>query len=362
MKSFFELPVKLLRIEDMTLPSKTLLYRSRADSFTGLAELAESLGRPLEPMLRRHGFTPETLKDPEAIISYTDLCSLIETCAVEWNCPDFGLRLARIQNLNILGPVGLVARLCDTVGEALLAMADRMAIHSTGFDALLDPGDAQRGRAASITYAPKPGSGAGAQMVELGVGITKNVLATASGVPNFKPWRVGFQHAAPADTEPANRFFGGPVSYGEATNTLYFDPGVLALPTAIRDKVYEPIIRAYLEQMKPRIEQDIVATTRELIGKLLATGRCSREAIAECLHLHPRTLQRRLAEHGVTFNELLDDYRKTLALDLLKQRGMPLVRIADTLGYADQSSFHQAFKRWTDTSPIKLRKTSADQR
>lgn len=342
----------------MRLTSKFPLYRSRADSFTGLAELAGSLGRELEPMLRRHGFTLDTLKDAEAIISYTDLCRLIEACAVEWNCPDFGLRLARIQNLNILGPVGLVARLSDTLGEALMAMVDRMAIHSTGYDTILEPGDMLRKRPASVTYTPKPGSGAGPQMVELGLGVAKNVLATAAGLPNFKPWRVAFQHQAPTDPAYASRYFGAPVSYGEASNTLYFDPALLALPTAIRDKVYEPIIRAYLAQMKPQIEQDIVASTRDLIGKMLATGRCSREAVADCLHLHPRTLQRRLAEHDVTFNQLLDDYRKALALDLLDRGAMPLVRIADTLGYADQSSFHQAFKRWTQTSPIKLRKQS----
>lgn len=341
--------------------AKTLkppLYQSRADSFTGLAELADALGRPLEPMLRRHGFTLDTLKDPEAIISYADLCRLFEACAIEWDCPDFGLRLARVQNLNILGPVGLVARLSDTVGEALTAMADRMAIHSTGYEATLDAGDVVKQRPACITYAPKPGSGAGAQMVELALGIGKNVLATATGLPRFKPWRVSFQHAAPLDCKPARLFFGAPVSYQEDRNALYFDPAILAQPTAIRDKTYEPIIRAYLEQIKPKTEQDIVSTTRELIGKMLATGRCSRETVAACMHLHPRTLQRRLSKQGASFNALLDDYRKTLALDLLNRGTMPLVRIADTLGYADQSSFHQAFKRWTQTSPVKLRNQS----
>jgi len=108
--------------------------------------------------------------------------------------------------------------------------------------------------------------------------------------------------------------------------------------------------------MQPRLERDIVATTRQLIGKMLGTGRCSRELVADCLHLHPRTYQRRLQDAGVTFNQLLDDYRKSLATELLSREGMPLVQIADVLGYADQSSFHQAFRRWSGTTPLKFRR------
>jgi AraC-like DNA-binding protein len=47
----------------------------------------------------------------------------------------------------------------------------------------------------------------------------------------------------------------------------------------------------------------------------------------------------------------LDDYRKALALDLVAHRSMPLIKIADALGYADQSTFNQAFRRWTGTTP-----------
>ncbi len=348
----------LLRIGDMKLSSSTAEYHSRAESFTGLREMADSLGRPLEPVLRRHGFTVDVLTDPEAIISYNALCRLLETCADEWDCPDFGLRLAKLQNLNILGPVGLIARLSDTVGEALKALSSRMAIHSNGFTVSLDEGNPKTGTPASITYTPKPRSGSGRQIVELSVGISKNILAMAAGMDSFKPVRVGFQHPAPADPAPAKRFFGGPVYYGEASNSLYFDPAILRMPTAIRDTAYAPLIRAYFDQLKPQIEDDIVSLTRRLIEKMLATGRCSREFIADCLHLHPRTLQRRLSDEGVTFNQLLDDYRKSLALDLVSHGNASLTQVADTLGYADQSSFHQAFRRWTKTTPMKFRNSA----
>lgn len=352
---------KLFSIRDMrrilTLPD----YHSRAESLYGIVETATALGHEpqLDAMLKRHGFSRSLLAEPESRISYPALCQLLETCASEWDCADFGLRMARIQNLNILGPVGLVARLSDTVGEALKALADRMSIHSTGYTASLDEGDAGKGRPASISYLPKPNSHAGRQMQEMSLGIARNILAIASGQTDFNPLGVDFRHPAPADPEPAREFFAAPVRYAKPGNTLYFDPTLLALPTAIRDTAYAPIIRAYLEQIRPSAEKDILASTRQLISKLLATGRCSRESVADCLHLHPRTFQRRLSDAGVTFNQLLDDYRKSLAMDLLTRQDMPLVQVADVLGYADQSTFNQAFRRWTNSTPLSYRKLKA---
>ncbi|MBF7729107.1 AraC family transcriptional regulator [Pseudomonas sp. N040] len=332
-------------------------YHSRAESLYGIVEVAVALGREpqLDAMLQRHGFSRGLLADPESRISFNALCQLHEDCAAEWDCADFGLRLARIQNLNILGPVGLVARLSDNVGAALKALADRMSIHSTGYTASLDEGDSAKGRPASISFLPRPGSQSGRQIQELSLGIARNILVIATGQADFRPLRVDFQHPPPADPEPARQFFAAPVNYARPGNTLYFDPALLALPTAIRDTAYAPIINAYLEQIRPSVEKDILASTRQLIGKLLATGRCSREHVADCLHLHPRTFQRRLSDAGVTFNQLLDDYRKTLAMDLLTQQDLPLIQVADVLGYADQSTFNQAFRRWTSSTPMKFR-------
>ncbi len=58
----------------------------------------------------------------------------------------------------------------------------------------------------------------------------------------------------------------------------------------------------------------------------------------------------------MTFNQLLDDYRKNLVMELLTRQDMPLVQVADVLGYAAQSTFNRAFRRWTCSTPMKFRK------
>jgi methylphosphotriester-DNA--protein-cysteine methyltransferase len=71
-----------------------------------------------------------------------------------------------------------------------------------------------------------------------------------------------------------------------------------------------------------------------------------------------RTLQRRLGEEGVTFQELLADVREGLARHYLTQSTLSLTEIAFLLGYDDPNSFHRAFNRWTGHTPLGVRDTA----
>jgi len=70
-----------------------------------------------------------------------------------------------------------------------------------------------------------------------------------------------------------------------------------------------------------------------------------------------RTLQRRLREEGTSFAELLDEVRKNLALRYLADARYEAADAAFLLGYAELSTFHRAFRRWTGTSPGEWRRT-----
>jgi AraC-like DNA-binding protein len=64
-----------------------------------------------------------------------------------------------------------------------------------------------------------------------------------------------------------------------------------------------------------------------------------------------RTLQRRLKDAGVSYNDLQNDVRKTLALNLLENETLALAQIAFSLGYSEVSAFNHAFRRWVVRSP-----------
>lgn len=104
-----------------------MLELIRASALQGFPELVCSLGGDPTSLLAAHGIRPEVVGDLEAYIEYRAVAGVVERAAAVLDCPDFGLRLSTHQGLEILGPVALIARHAQTVGEGLaLALLDQV--------------------------------------------------------------------------------------------------------------------------------------------------------------------------------------------------------------------------------------------
>ncbi|KAF0804759.1 AraC family transcriptional regulator [Alcanivorax xiamenensis] len=79
------------------------------------------------------------------------------------------------------------------------------------------------------------------------------------------------------------------------------------------------------------------------------------EEVASELHMSSRTLKRKLQQLGTSYQTLLDDLRKGLAVEYLSQSRRSVDDIAAALGYSDASNFARAFRRWTGKSPSDYR-------
>ena len=77
----------------------------------------------------------------------------------------------------------------------------------------------------------------------------------------------------------------------------------------------------------------------------------SLEAIAANFNTSPRSLQRRLQEEGLTYQQVADSIRKSLAIHFLQSGQHPVKEVSYILGYNELSAFSRAFKRWTGTTP-----------
>jgi AraC-like DNA-binding protein len=78
-------------------------------------------------------------------------------------------------------------------------------------------------------------------------------------------------------------------------------------------------------------------------------------AIARELHVSPRTLKRKLADHGTSFSAIRDDVRLQRALLLLDDRTLSVGEIATRLGYSELPNFTRAFRKWTGRTPVSYR-------
>ncbi|MGA9526123.1 MAG: helix-turn-helix transcriptional regulator, partial [Myxococcaceae bacterium] len=101
---------------------------------------------------------------------------------------------------------------------------------------------------------------------------------------------------------------------------------------------------------------DFVLQVRQRVTSALSGGEPTLEAIASQLAITPRTLQRRLKEHGTTYQLLLEELRRELALRYLRDHGLEISEVAFLLGFSEPSAFHRAFRRWTGTTPLSFRR------
>ena len=81
------------------------------------------------------------------------------------------------------------------------------------------------------------------------------------------------------------------------------------------------------------------------------------EEIAANFNTSSRSLQRKLQDEGVTYQQLADSIRKSLALNYLESGKYPIKEISYLLGYNELSAFSRAFKRWTGTTPVTYQKS-----
>ena len=73
--------------------------------------------------------------------------------------------------------------------------------------------------------------------------------------------------------------------------------------------------------------------------------------IAELLGISPRTLQRRLADEGTSYSEVVQRVRYNIAAEMLRDSHMRVIDVANALGYEDASNFSRFFRRVASITP-----------
>lgn len=169
---------------------------------------------------------------------------------------------------------------------------------------------------------------------------------------DWAPREVCFRHPAPPDVSEHRRIFRCPLRFEHPRNEVRLDPAILALPFPS----FAPDLGTYLSR---RAEQLLSATgqrtlldeLRRAVREALPSGRPELSTVARRLGQSARSLQRRLAEEGTNYAELVDEVRRELALELVADRRVSVEEVGCLLGFADARGFRRAFERWTGRSP-----------
>lgn len=327
----------------------------RCASLIGLDALLARRGIALEPVCAAIGVDPALLAQPDARLPVRQFVDLLEHAARVSGDENIGLRLGCSQDPSSFGPLADAIVHATDVAGAVANVARYFHVHQEGAGLELRI----EGRHALIAYSIRaPEILDYRQDAELSIAKMMNFTRILLGNRAWTPHAIYFEHPEPRDSSEQRRVFGAPVYFSQPCNAMVAPRELLSQRLAGDDQARLEQLRHLAESLAaPSAPADeLLALVRQQILRRLRAGSVSIQAVAAALDLSERTLQRRLGESGVTFNELVEGMRLELSRRYLRQDHLSLTEIGYLLGYSELSAFSRAFRRWTGISPIEFRR------
>lgn len=322
-----------------------------------LLDTAREQGVSATRLCMAAGLAPEALSTLPDSIPAQRYIALLGAGARLAQDPHFGLHVGEKVRPSTYSAYGMVLLACSSFGHAMqLTQRYESLAHDLGKSELALEGE--RARYEWVSHYPD----ANRHLVE----------SVFAGIRVFGSWMAGqplqahlmrFMHAdAGADPAEYRRVLGVLPEFGAAANCAVVDAALLAMPVPNADTSLLPLLQGHAERQLEQRARDgagIAARVRAALLRRLPHGDTRLAPVAAELGLSARTLQRKLAEAGSSFQGEFDAVRFSLARDYLRQRELGLVEIALKLGFQEQSAFTHAFRDWSGMNPGAWRERAA---
>jgi len=325
----------------------------RVDVLHKFPEVVAQLGGDANALLARAQIDPAAMGNRHAVISHRAYARLLERCALELDCPDFGMRLAAVQGgTKVLGPLGYVMRNSRTVREAFSYCIDHVRTYGMAVHMCFER-PALEGFVLLRVEFFVPRSAHPQQLERALVLSQHNAINISSG--QVRAREVWFTHEAISSPGIYRDYFGAEPRFGQPMSGLLFADKDLDTANPKADAQVFELAMNYIEQRFPAADSMMTPRIRLIIERLLLEGNCTHGAVASILGMHPRALQRRLKAEGESFEAIKDGVRREIALRYLKESSLPLIRVAKMLGYSETSALSRSCYRWFSASPRQVR-------
>ncbi|OEY67877.1 transcriptional regulator [Marinobacter sp. X15-166B] len=167
--------------------------------------------------------------------------------------------------------------------------------------------------------------------------------------------RLKLDYPAPAHSDDYPPIFKAPIEFDSAANQLFFDAAILDRPLPHASPQSAALYARLCEETSISRNQGDMAWR---VAQIISANPAEAPSLEECaakLHCSARTLSRKLQAQGWQYQHLVDQVREIHARRYLSNPQLSITSIAQQLGYADNSGFHRAFKKWTGLSPSEYR-------
>lgn len=156
----------------------------------------------------------------------------------------------------------------------------------------------------------------------------------------------------PNNSDRFKAFFQCPIHFKEKSNKIIVSKQAgLNTLTSYNPQLVEINTKLTNNYINELAEPSFIQEARQFITDSIKHGNISPEAIASKFSMSLRNFQRKLQDHEQSYTQLLEEVREEIAIEMLANKKYSVNEIAHILGFASQSSFARAFKKWTGQNP-----------
>lgn len=308
------------------------------------------IGAPVDRYLQQVALSRSVLEHPERFIPLRQASRLLQTAAAGEGIPGLALRAGTQARIEDLGTFGSVILSAGTLGKALLRLIDAATAFNCGERWWLEDGGNLMRLCHRFVEDRIDGYH---ELDQFGVAVVVNLIRRAAGaswLPREVQWRA----------EPSSTATDSPLFHG--TRHVFSQPVTAVVIPSIVFHRSMPImppqpavdVEAWRRDLPPT---DFESVLREVVDVVSPRdGHPRIKSAATALGMSVRTLQRRLSDHRLTFDQLVKTTRLRMAAHLLERTETKIIGIALDLGYSDHAHFTRAFHKWTGYSPMEYRR------
>lgn len=264
-----------------------------------------------------------------------------------------GLVIAAETAFTHLGIAGLCAASAPTLGDALhiITRFEPLSVRSYRGQSRWLPAEEKL-----AFYSIAPYNDYTRFIVDAMLAMWCRLIAECAGADALREVRIEF--SAPPYHGDYAAAFACPVYFAADENAVLLSRQAADRPLRTSNPLLHQELLLLCEQRLRQLENEthLHARVQKVLGPMLRGNTPSLEAVAEGLGMASWTLRRKLRDEGTSFQTLLDESRRDLALAYMKDVGLSLGEIAYILGFSTPGAFQRAFKRWAGLTPGEYRR------
>lgn len=315
----------------------------------------QDYGCDVDALFREAGVQRSSLRDPDMRLPVGVTQKLWRLAVEATGDACFGLSVAEHMQPAALHGLGFSWLASDTLHDALKRLIRYQRVISTVARFALEDADDKVLLQVEVGH---PGAAMEPSTIDTAMAVFVRLCCLAYGT-SFNLCGVSMCRERPDCGERLETFFAAPIQYGAERNLLCFDRRMLSEPLPYANpqlaRANDQVVIDYLKRFD---RGSLTMRVRARLIELLPRGQPSQHEVAQSLHMSARNLQRKLHSEGTSFRKLLDETRRELAVQYIRETHRTIGEITFLLGFSEPSNFTRAFRRWTGISPHEFRRSN----